>query len=161
MKTLSILAVAVLVLGAGVVVAGQLGLLAGKAPEQLGVRDGRLSAPSNTPNSVTSQAALYPDHPQNAYANIAPFQYTGDGEAAMARLALLLQQSERTIVVSRGPDYVYAQCSTALLRFTDDLEFWLDRPNHLIQVRSASRIGRKDFGVNRARLEAIRAQFSA
>ena len=54
------------------VAAGQLGLLQGTAPTDLGVRDGKLKPPSMTENSVTSQAALYPDHPQRKYADIAP-----------------------------------------------------------------------------------------
>ncbi|MEO5655608.1 MAG: DUF1499 domain-containing protein, partial [Nitrosospira sp.] len=52
--------------------AGQLGLLKGTQPTDLGVHDGRLKPPSKTPNSVSSQASLYPDHPQRAYAEIAP-----------------------------------------------------------------------------------------
>jgi uncharacterized protein (DUF1499 family) len=78
----------------------------------------------------------------------------------MARLAELLQKSKRTVVVAREPDYIYAQCTTALLKFTDDLEFWSDKQHQVIQVRSASRLGRGDFGVNRARVEDIRARFS-
>jgi uncharacterized protein (DUF1499 family) len=110
---------------------------------------------------VSSQAALYPDHPQKNYASIAPLTFSGDGEAAMARLADLLQKTERTVVVTRGPDYIYAQSTTALLKFTDDVEFWLDKPNGVIQVRSSSRLGREDFKVNRARIEAIRARFAS
>lgn len=161
MKILWILALMLVVLAACLLGAGQLGLLAGTVPQNLGVKDGRLRPPSNTPNSVSSQALLYADHAQKDYANIAPLTYTGDGDAAMERLAGLLQKSERTVIVARKPDYIYAQCSTALLRFTDDVEFWLDEPNGVIQVRSASRLGRKDFGVNRARVEAIRAQLSS
>ena len=152
---------AALVLAAAVVGAGQLGLLAGSAPAQLGVANGRLQPPSPSPNSVSSQAALYPEHPQRAYAQIAPLVFTGDGEAAMARLAALLRQSAGTVIVTQRPDYIYAQCSTPLLKFTDDVEFWLDRRAGAIQFRSASRLGRKDFGVNRARMEAIRARFQA
>ena len=44
------------------------------------------------------------------------------------------------------------------MRFVDDVEFWYDPATQAIAVRSASRIGRKDFGVNRARIEAIRGQ---
>lgn len=163
MKTLWYLTllVLVLVLSAGLVLAGQLGLLSGTVPQELGVTDGRLRPPSRTPNSVSSQASLYPEHPQRDYASIAPLAYTGDGDAAMARLAVLLQKSERMVIVTREPGYIYAQCSTPLLKFTDDIEFWLDRPNSVIQVRSASRLGRNDFGVNRARVESIRAQFSS
>lgn len=161
MKILWYLALLVVALAATLVLAGQLGFLSGTVPRKLGVTDGRLSPPSQTPNSVSSQAALYPDHPQKDYANIAPLTYAGDGDAAMEKLAVLLRKSERTVIVTRRPGYIYAQCSTALLKFTDDVEFWLDKPNNAIQVRSASRLGRKDFGVNRARVEAIRAQFSS
>jgi uncharacterized protein (DUF1499 family) len=160
MKIIGYLAMALAVLAVAVIIAGQLGLLSGSAPDKLGVTDGRLRPPSRNPNSVSSQAALYADHPQKDYAAIAPLKYTGDGEAAMARLDSLLQKQERTIVVRRGPDYLYAQSTTALLKFTDDMEFWLDPANGVIQVRSASRLGRKDFGVNRARIEAIRARFT-
>lgn len=158
MKMLWIL---LLPIGAGLalLLAGQMGFLAGKPRSTLGVADGRLAPPSQTPNSVSSQTRLYPGHPQQAYATIAPLAFQGDGAAAMQQLADLLERTPRTIVVTRQSDYLYAQCSTALLGFTDDLEFWLDRPNQVIQVRSASRLGRKDFGVNRARVEALRDRF--
>jgi len=159
MKIIGYLALAIALLAVAVVIAGQFGLLAGSVPEKLGVTDGRLRPPSRNPNSVSSQAALYPDHPQKDYAMIAPFKYNGDGEAAMARLDAMLQKEERTIVVRRGEDYLYAQSSTPLLKFTDDMEFWLDKAGGVIQVRSASRLGRKDFGANRARIESIRARF--
>ncbi|MES2948801.1 MAG: DUF1499 domain-containing protein [Pseudomonadota bacterium] len=145
---------------AAIVLAGQFGLLRGRAPNDLGVRNSRLKPPSRSPNSVSSQADLYPDNPQREYAYIAPFQFSGDAEQAMARLAEILTSRERTVVASQAPDYIYAQSTTKLLRFTDDIEFWLDRSAGLIHARSASRLGRKDFHVNRARIETIRAQFA-
>jgi uncharacterized protein (DUF1499 family) len=150
----AVVAIAVLVVGAG-----QLGLLAGSPPAQLGVTNGRLTAPSLNPNSVSSQATLYPDNPQQAYAAIAPLRFTGDAEAAMSRLAAVVANSPGTVIVTRKSDYIYAQCSTRVLKFTDDVEFWLDKTAGVIQLRSASRLGQKDFGVNRARIEAIRAKF--
>ncbi len=161
MKVLGYLVLLVLVLALLAVIAGQLGLLRGKAPSNLGVRDGKLKPPSKTPNSVTSQALLYADHPQLAYANIEPIKFTGDADLAMKKLADLLEKSERTIVVSRDLTYIRAECSTALMKYTDDVEFWLDKTAGVIHVRSSSRVGRKDFGVNRARIESIRAQFNA
>jgi uncharacterized protein (DUF1499 family) len=143
-----------------VVLTGQLGLLRGQAPDDLGVREGRLKIPSTTPNSVSSQSALYPDHPQAGYAQIAPFAFTGAPEAALDKLASVLETTERCVLITRLPDYLYAQCSTALLRFTDDVEFWLDRQALVIHVRSASRLGSSDLGANRARVEKIRAQFT-
>ena len=160
MKVLGFIALFVLAMAAALVLAGQLGMLRGQAPTDLGVRDGRLKPPSSTPNSVSSQAALYPDHPQRAYASIAPIAFTGPGEQAMDKLADFLEATERCLVVTQQPDYLYAQCSTALLRFTDDVEFWLDRRAGVIQLRSASRLGRGDLGANRVRMEKIRAQFT-
>jgi uncharacterized protein (DUF1499 family) len=63
----------------------------------------------------------------------------------------------RTTIVKAEAGYLHAECSTRLLKFTDDLELWLDEPNQVIHVRSSSRLGRKDLGVNRARVEALRA----
>ena len=160
MKILWFIALLVVVPALVLVVAGQLGLLAGKAPARLGVTDGRLKPPANTPNSVSSQASLYPDHPQQTYAAIAPLTFKGDGEAAIKQLAQVLTQMPRTVIVTQNADYLYAQSTTALLKFTDDVEFWLDKSNHVIQTRSSSRLGQKDFGVNRARVEAIRAAFA-
>ena len=158
MKFLGWTAITIALLGFAVVFAGQLGALAGTMPKRLGVTDGRLNPPSNTPNSVSSQAHLYPGHGQLAYAAMEPIKPKGDAAAALRRLAALLRTSAGAQLVTDEPDYLYAQCSTSVLKFTDDVEFWLDRQADVIHFRSASRIGRKDFGVNRARIEAIRAQ---
>ncbi len=161
MNILGILVLLVLVIALGLVIAGQMGMLTGKTPNGLGVTDGRLKGLPKTPNCVSSQATLYPDHPQRESASIAPLKFSGDGEKAMEKLADLLQNTERTVIVKREPGYIYAQATTALLKFTDDLELWLDKPAGVIQVRSSSRLGQKDFGVNRARVEALRAKLSA
>ena len=142
-------------------VAGQLGLFKGRPPADLGVRNGRLKAPSKTPNSVSSQAGLYPDNPQRAYADIAPLNLLGfDPNNSMRRLAAVLQATPGCALVTRELGYLYAQCTTRWLKFTDDVEFYLDETAGVIQVRSASRLGRKDFGVNRARVDALRARFT-
>jgi uncharacterized protein (DUF1499 family) len=142
-------------------VAGQLGLLKGTAPAHLGVRDGRLKPPSRTPNSVSSQANLYPDHAMREYAQIAPLAVRGDAAATWARLRAAVESMPGATVVKSEPDYLYAQFSTRWLGFVDDAEFWFDPAAQAIQVRSASRLGRKDLGVNRARIEAIRAKLAA
>jgi uncharacterized protein (DUF1499 family) len=149
-----------IVLPAIVFFAGQLGMLKGQPPTDLGVHEGRLKPPSNTPNSVTSQAALYPDHPQQGYADIAPFRYEGDGQLALRKLGDILRTMPGTVVKQETPDYLYAQSTTPTLKFTDDIEFWLSNSEQVIHVRSASRIGRKDFAANRTRVESIRAQFN-
>lgn len=159
MKVLGVVAVLALTLVAVAVLIGQLGFFAGTAPSDIGVHNGRFKPPSLTPNSVSSQAGGYPDHPQRSYASIAPFAFKGDADLAMQRLAAILKTFDRTTLVAQQPDYLYAQCRTPLMNFTDDVEFWLDRNANLIHVRSASRLGKGDMGANRARVEKIRAQF--
>ena len=124
------------------------------------MRDGRLKGPSDTPNSVSSQARLWPDHPQHDYADIAPLSLRGDGAETIARLqALVLSEQGASIVESR-PDYLRAEFTTPLMKFVDDVEFWFDAGSGVIQVRSASRLGRSDFGVNRRRIEDLREKLA-
>lgn len=139
------------------VAAGQLGFLQGTAPTDLGVRDGKLKPPSSTENSVSSQAALYPDHPQRIYADIAPLALKGDGPATLARIKAIVEGMDGAKVIKSEPGYLYAQFTTRLMKYVDDVEFWFDPAANAIQVRSASRVGRGDMGVNRKRIEAVRA----
>jgi len=153
--------VGVVLLAALALVVGQLGGLQGTPPGDLGVNGGRLKAPSTTPNSVSSQADLWPGHPQQAYARIAPLALVGDGPATMNRLATLVRATPGAQVVNQRPDYLYATFSTRLMKYTDDVEFWLDPVAGVVQVRSASRLGRRDFDANRSRIEALRSQLGA
>ena len=157
-KWLAIVALLLVVL---VVLAGQLGFLRGQPPSNMGVSEGRLKRPSPTPNSVHSQADLWPGDAQQAYARVAPLALQRDGPATIARLKTLLEAMPGVAIVQSRPDYVYATCQTKLLKFVDDFEVWFDPTAGVVQVRSASRIGRKDLGVNRARVEALRAALAA
>jgi uncharacterized protein (DUF1499 family) len=148
--------VAVLVVGAG-----QAGLYQGQAPADLGVSGGRLKPPSATDNSVTSQAGLYPDHPQRQRAAIAPLALRGDAPATLAKIETIVTGMAGARIVQRAPGFLYAQYTTRLMHFVDDVEFWHDPAAHVIQVRSASRVGAGDMGVNRQRIEAVRAALAA
>ncbi len=138
--------------------AGQLGLLKGTPPADLGVHDGKLKPPSKTPNNVSSQASLYPDHPQRDYADIAPFAVSGQLDVAMDRIARIVEDMEGAKIVAREPGYLYVQFTTRLMKYVDDAEFWFDPVARVIHVRSASRLGSSDLGVNRKRIEFIRQQ---
>jgi uncharacterized protein (DUF1499 family) len=150
----------VIVFAVLILVAGRLGLFSGSAPGNLGVREGKLKPPSKTPNSVSSQADLWPDAPQREYARIAPLPMQGDGTATIARIAQVVSSLPGARIVEQRDDYLYAQFTTAVMRFVDDVEFWVDPAAGVVQVRSASRVGRKDLGVNRARIEAIRERLA-
>lgn len=143
-------------------VGARVGLFAGRSPNDLGVSEGRLKAPANSRNSVSSQAVLYPTHPQLDYARIAPLELLDDNAtASMHALANVLSAMPEIRLVKQQPDYLYAEARTPWLRFVDDLEFWINPAAGVIEVRSASRLGREDFGVNRQRVESIRSAYLA
>lgn len=146
-----------------IVLAGaRIGFFAGQSPNDLGVSDGRLKAPANSRNSVSSQALLYPAHPQLDYARIAPLELLdGNATDSMQALTGVLSTMPEIRLVKQQPDYLYAEARTPWLRFVDDLEFWVNPAAGVIEVRSASRLGREDFGVNRQRVESIRSAYLA
>ena len=156
------LLLALAALAALVLLAGQLGAFSGRAPTDLGVRDGRLKPPSQTPNSVSSQAGLWPGHAQREAAQIAPLPLLPAGaQATMRRLRAVVEDTPGALVVIGNERYLRAQFTTRWMGFVDDAEFWLDPDAGVVQLRSASRLGRRDFGVNRARIETIRAALAA
>ena len=155
------LLIAIVVLAVASVIVGQLGLLRGSPPADLGLREGKLKRPSKTPNSVSSQADLWPGDAQQDYARIAPLALVGSGPETMARLKTVVQAQPGAEVVKAEGDYLYAIFTTRLMKYTDDVEFWFDPAQQVVQVRSASRLGRGDLGANRARVEAVRAALQA
>lgn len=161
MKILRLVVLLAVAVPALVLVAGQLGAFRGTRPEGLGVHGGQLMPPRDTPNSVSSQAPPDASRVLGYDPRIAPLRYTGESAAAMQKLAALLTATQGCVVVTNLPGYIYAQATTPLLKFTDDLEFYLDAPAGVIQVRSASRLGKSDLGTNRARIESLRARFEA
>lgn len=124
-----------------------------RRPDDLGVRDGRLAPCRRTPNCVSSQA-----DPTDGEHYVAPIAFSGEALPAMRGAVEALPGSS---IVGQGPHYVYAEFRTPLLRFVDDVELYYDAAAGLIHVRSASRLGRRDFGVNRRRVEQLRALIEA
>ncbi len=134
-----------------VLLIGQLGGLRGRPAAELGLRDGRLApVPEERWNAVSSQAGT-------RYHRIEPLALPGEPAAAFAGLADRFATLPGVRIVERTPTYLRAECATRWLGFVDDLELALDAPARVAHVRSASRLGRKDFGVNRARVESLRA----
>jgi uncharacterized protein (DUF1499 family) len=115
----------------------------GQRPTNLGVKDGRLAACPGTPNCVCSQS----DRPQE---KIAPLPLV-----SMDKLRQVIEGMERTAIIEQTDNYLYAEFTTKLMGFVDDVEFFND--GSAIQVRSASRLGKSDLNLNRQRVEAIRA----
>jgi uncharacterized protein (DUF1499 family) len=121
-------------------------------PTNLGVEHGRLAPCKRTPNCVSSQA-----DPADREHHIAPIAFRG----SMADLRRAVESMERATVIKAERDYLYAEYRTRLMRYVDDLELYYDERQGVLHVRSASRLGRRDFGVNRKRVEALRALIQA
>ena len=127
-----------------------------RRPENLGARDGRLAPPRRTPNCVSSQAER-----ADAEHYIEPIAFKAALPAAMAAARAAVESMARSTVVRAEGPYLYAECRSKLLGYVDDLELLFDERAGVFHVRSASRLGRKDFGVNRQRVERLRALIQA
>jgi len=106
----------------------------------------------DTPNCVTSLA-------QDAEHHVEPFAFTGDPAVALAHLKAALLKEKRVAVKKEQGGYLHAEARSLVFRFVDDIEFLLDADKRVIHVRSASRTGHSDFGVNRRRVERIRNHY--
>ncbi len=125
----------------------------GKTPTDLGIRENKLKDCPPTPNCVTSFA---PQTDKEHY--ISPITYTVPLLEEHSRLKKVILAQPRTKIVEEKPNYIRAEFTSLLWRFVDDVEFLFDESLKLIHVRSASRLGRSDLGVNRKRIETIRSE---
>ncbi|BAY38169.1 hypothetical protein NIES2111_25140 [Nostoc sp. NIES-2111] len=119
------------------------------AASGLGVNNGHLSACPPSPNCVVSQNA----DPKHA---IDPIPYHVSRDKAREILLKVLNVVPRTEVVEQTDSYIHALSKSRIFKFTDDVEFYLPADESVIHLRSASRIGESDLGVNRRRMEQIR-----
>lgn len=102
-----------------------------------------------SPNCVCSEATD-PDHA------IEPIRVVGPPEEAFKKARDVIRGWNRCSIVRFDSDFLHAECKSAVFRFVDDLELELKPDRHEIAVRSASRVGHSDFGVNRRRVERLR-----
>ena len=131
-------------------------MLSWKRPGNLGVRDGRLAPCKRSPNCVSSQADR-----SDAEHFIAPIPFKGTALEALVAAKRAIESMERASIVREERGYIYAEFRSKLLGFVDDVELLYDEKAGAFHVRSASRLGRRDFGVNRKRIEALRALIQA
>lgn len=115
----------------------------------IGLDNGNLSACPASPNCVVSQNA------DEEHA-IEPIAYKGDRATAKETLLKVLSVVPRTEVIANTDNYIHTESTSRLFKFVDDAEFYFSEGENLIQVRSASRVGESDLGVNRRRIEQIR-----
>lgn len=150
---ISLLLVFAVLIGTKITLTGEPQLLAGTRPDNLGVRAGELAPCPSTPNCVSSQS-------QDPVHKIEPFSYNSSAQVAMTDLKTVLQSFRRTKAIAQKENYLYTEFTIPFVGFVDDVEFFLDDNAKVIHVRSASRIGESDLGVNRSRIETLRAKFN-
>mgnify|MGYP003935903513 CR=1 FL=1 len=123
----------------------------------LGINDSKLAPCPKTPNCVSSQALDEAHY-------IEPINFAGTQQEAHERLLQIIESEKRTKILTDQQNYIRVEFTSALFRFVDDVEFYF--PNEesdetIIHVRSASRVGSSDLGVNRKRIERIRSKIKS
>ncbi len=119
-----------------------------------GATGDRLSPCPKSPNCVSS---LSEDKSQQ----VEPLTYNAPLDEAREKLISVIHSMKRSEIVTAENNYLHATFTSFLFRFVDDVEFSFDDERKIIDVRSASRTGYSDFGVNRSRVEEIRRRFMA
>ena len=150
---ISLLVVTAIAIATTLALSGENTMFAGKRPTNLGVQSGQLAPCPNSPNCVSSFS-------QDNEHKIAPLAYTSTSTDAIANLKKSILSLPRTKILTETNNYLYAEFTSALMGFVDDVEFLLDEKAKVIQVRSASRLGESDLGVNRKRIETLRAKLN-
>ncbi len=143
---IALIAVAVLLAGMFT-----LSILSG-APVDVGLQGNRLAPCPETPNCVSSM-----DGDESKI--VPPIVFHGSPERHFEILRTAVESMPRTRVLQASDRYLHVEFTTPFFRFKDDVEFLIDRGAGWIHIRSASRVGHSDFGVNRKRVEAIRQRY--
>ncbi len=107
----------------------------------------------DSPNCVSSQS-------EDSAHHIEPIRFTGPVDEAWQAMIRLLGALKRTKIVEQSDDYLHAEVTSLIFRFVDDVELLRLPEEQLIHIRSASRTGHSDFGVNRKRVEKLREMFN-
>jgi len=131
-----------------------MGLFSGSRPATLGFSAGRFAEGGWRPNWVSSTVPA-----SDAKHHVAPLAFEGDAARAWVALIAAVEARPRATVVTRAPGYLHAEFASAGMGFVDDVEFALDAAAGVIHVKSAARLGIRDFNVNRDRVEGFRAIF--
>jgi uncharacterized protein (DUF1499 family) len=107
-----------------------------------------------SPNCVSSREPI-------GTRRVEPFTYQGTQVEARATLIALLHAIPRAKIVTADENFLHVEFRSAVFGFVDDVNILFDDGNKVIHVRSASRVGYYDFGVNRRRVEELRKRFMA
>ena len=67
----------------------------------------------------------------------------------------IIENSPRTKIVESDGDYLHAEVTSRIMKYVDDLEISFAPEENNLSIRSESRVGDGDFGVNRKRVDLL------
>jgi uncharacterized protein (DUF1499 family) len=121
---------------------------------QLGVNNGQLAPISKKPNNVSTQT-------EDAEKKVPTLPFKATPEATMNAIKAAVAGYGGGKIQQETNDYLYVVFTTSLMKYHDDVEFWLDTENKEVHFRSSSRAGYSDMGLNRKRWEALAELYRA
>jgi uncharacterized protein (DUF1499 family) len=125
-------------------------------PQNIGVTNGQLSPCPDTPNCVSTGG------PSTDAEHFMPaIVYTSDASFAMTQILRAVSSMPRSKVIKQDDTYLHVEFRSRIMRFVDDVEFYMDDANKLIHFRSAARLGKGDMGVNRKRMTELTEKIKA
>lgn len=127
----------------------ELGTRSADITEKLGVTNGKLASMPETPNAVSSQTDI-----ESKY--VSPLPMTGSVQETKKKILQCLQEMGNNSIVTQNDTYIHAVFVTPIMQYHDDVEFYIDTKTQNVQFRSASRVGKSDFGANRARYNSFK-----
>jgi uncharacterized protein (DUF1499 family) len=113
----------------------------------------KLKACSKTKKNCVSTAN------SSGYHAMVPIHFACEAAEAMNHLKNILHTMKNAEIAEQRKDYLHAVFTSNMLKFKDDVEFFIAAGDQQIHFRSSSRIGYYDFGVNRKRMDEIRERF--
>lgn len=149
-----ILAVLGLVFVAGLVVLNR--TQGGRPAGSPNLAAGTLAPCPDSPNCVSTRAPREDERHHVAPIPLDAAAAPHSPEDALSRVAAIIEQQPRMEIVEQGPSYLRATATSTIFQFVDDIDFLVDSDEGMLHVRSASRVGEGDMGVNRARYEFFR-----
>ncbi len=123
-----------------------------KSGEAPGLSLGELAQCGGKPNCVCSE------HNEKNDFYIEPLAFKPDVADPLGIMKAVIQEAGG-VVVNEADDYLATTFTSGIFRFVDDVEVRLDKNNSVLHIRSASRVGHSDMGVNRKRVEQLRSLF--
>ena len=117
---------------------------------------GTLAPCPDSPNCVSTRAPREDERHHVAPIPVGDIAAGPTPEDALRRIAEIIEEQPRMEIVEQGPSYLRATAASKIFRFVDDVDFLVDSNEGMLHMRSASRVGEGDMGVNRARYEFFR-----